>query len=454
VGKFPPSEYKLNRPYRSTIYQNFTIGIIYPMNIKEAREVLWLPNNRRLLGELMDEGYLTKSRLEWAAKKAFDPALKQAAQILLDTLNHSSASNYPANDQTIQHGLQVGISMEKARAIKWPFSPHKNKPMGELVETKQISLKDLGFAIENAWNKDVRMASVALLLVRLEQEVKEPEPQAGFVHVISGGRSYSKRQQYRLALFEGMMLGFMVFMALVAGIWLVVEANKPHSQATPIAEIISTPTGIAVIVFFFVLLGLIFFLTYILPNWISKQLDKKIEAYQLGEAGEEKTVQLTAQALDGNWTICRNLCLPGRNKGDLDIVLVGPPGVWVLEVKNFHGEWRNVGETWEYRQGRKWKPISASPSRQARNNAIRLGNFLKADHLKVFVEPAVVWANEDNPPIVENPSVPVWFYNRLPDELGNIWQYEKLSGTERENINEKFQKLCQVRTQKDNEKMG
>ena len=176
---------------------------------------------------------------------------------------------------------------------------------------------------------------------------------------------------------------------------------------------------------------------------ITKRLDKQIEAHRLGQEGEDNTVQLVVQALNGNWHVFRNLRLPGRNKGDLDIVLVGPPGVWVLEVKNFRGKYRNIGEQWEYLRGKTWKNAKASPSRQASNNAVRLGNFLKADHLNVFVNAVVVWANEESQLKVENPTTAVWTYNRIPDELGNIWQGEKLSKEEREKIIIKLTKLCE-----------
>jgi hypothetical protein len=58
------------------------------MNQEEARNVLWLRNNPRSLGELLDEGYLNQSRLQWAAEKAYDPTLKQAAQVILKTVNY------------------------------------------------------------------------------------------------------------------------------------------------------------------------------------------------------------------------------------------------------------------------------------------------------------------------------------------------------------------------------
>ena len=54
------------------------------MNLEEARKVLWLKSNPRPIGELLNEGYLNQSRLEWASEKAYDPALKEAAKLLLN----------------------------------------------------------------------------------------------------------------------------------------------------------------------------------------------------------------------------------------------------------------------------------------------------------------------------------------------------------------------------------
>jgi len=218
---------------------------------------------------------------------------------------------------------------------------------------------------------------------------------------------------------------------------------RPNPNAKSLAEVVSTPGGIIGLILAIGLLLLIWWIINSVPDWITKRLDKKIEEHRLGEEGEEQVVQLAIQALDGNWHLFRNISLPGRNKGDLDLVLVGPPGVWVLEVKNYRGEYRNIGENWEYRYGKKWITASKNPSKQAFNNALRLSNFLKADNLKVFVNTAVIWANQECPPIVENPSVAVWRYDRLADELGNIWQVEKLTKVERNKIVEKLTKLCE-----------
>jgi hypothetical protein len=129
------------------------------MNIEEARKVLWLKSNHRPLGELLDEGYLSKERLEWAARWAYNSKLQEAAKVILEAIDcassaatikeQSKAPGVIGKDSTIK----VGISFDKAHATLWPFPPYKGQPMGVLVESKQLALKDLGYAVENAWDE-------------------------------------------------------------------------------------------------------------------------------------------------------------------------------------------------------------------------------------------------------------------------------------------------------------
>jgi hypothetical protein len=210
-----------------------------------------------------------------------------------------------------------------------------------------------------------------------------------------------------------------------------------------LSEAIKSPVGIIALVILVGLFGAYFLGLYLFDRLLLKRLDKQIDNYRVGQEGEDKVVEVILQTLDGNWSLFRNISLPGRNKADLDAVLVGPSGVWVLEIKNFSGEYRNIGEQWEYRAGNRWKPHKKSPSRQAQNNAARLGNFLKADDITQWVTPAAIWANQESPLTVENPAVAVWPLEHLPDELGNVWQDEKVPAATRARIAEKLSKLCQ-----------
>lgn len=411
------------------------------MNLDEALGVLWLKSNPRPLGELLKEGYLTRERLEWAAQWAYNPNLKEAAKVLLASREISGEKIQI--DESSQPSLKLGITLEKARSMLWPFSPYKGRPMGQLVDSQQISLKDLGYAIENAWDENIRQAAVALSLIRLEQIVTEPPPSAGFAKIISEGKSFARRKQLQLAMLDGLIFGIVFgILIVILIVQFLYDQSKPSGNSKTISELLSTPEGwvalVGVLIFFFVLNWIIFFI----PNQLSKRIDKKIEEFRRGEVGEERALHIIAQALDGNWTIFRNLTIPGKNKADLDLVLVGPPGVWVIEIKNFSGEYRNVGDNWEYRNKNKWKKAFKNPSRQALNNAVRLGNFFKADNIRVFVNPTVVWTNEESRLHVDNPSVSVWQITHLVDELGNIWQGEKVSKEDRDKINRKLTKLC------------
>jgi hypothetical protein len=236
----------------------------------------------------------------------------------------------------------------------------------------------------------------------------------------------------------GTVLGFVIAFFT----WLLTRHTSTQSTTT-ISEAIKSPVGILALAILVGLFGLYFLGLFLLDRFILNRLDKQIDNFREGQKGEERVVEVILQTLDGNWSLFRNIQLPGRNKGDLDTVLVGPSGAWVLEIKNFSGEYRNIGEQWEYRVGNSWKLHKKSPSHQARNNAARLGNFLKADGIQQWVDAAVVWANQESRLTVENPSVTVWRLDRLPDELGNVWQEEKISAATRTRIVEKLTKLCQ-----------
>ena len=415
------------------------------MTLEEARKVHWLKNDPRPLGELYDEGYLDKARLEWAVAKAYNPRLRRAAMVLLKEIKPAEAStgapvSPPAAGPVSP--VPLGISLAEAEATLWPFSPCRGQPMGTLVETRQLSLKDLGYAAENAWDKQVRQAASALMFLRLGQQAKEPGPSAGYVKWISGGSRFGQRRQMQLNWLEGLILGIVFGGALTA--LLIYLFSQPASFYANLnfREILGSTKAMAALALLIVMIG-VSILTFLLMDRLFKRMDREVENYRKGEEGEQRTVETILQTLDGTWTLFRNLQLPGRNKSDLDAVLVGPAGLWVLEVKNLSGLYRNTGETWEYQHKNRWMPYRSSPSRQASTAAARLGAFLKADRVRQWVEPAIVWADRESMPAVENPTVPVWPLERLPDELGNLWQEERIPAETRLRIVDKLTRLCE-----------
>ena len=193
--------------------------------------------------------------------------------------------------------------------------------MGGLVKSKLLSLKDLGYAIETAWDDRVRQAAIALTLARLEQVVKEPIPSAGFVHVASGGRSYSEQKQIWLTALEGMIIGFLIAFMIFIAIVEIINIRMPHPNSRPLIDLTSSPTGIIALVIVLGFMLLIGWLLTFIPDQITKRLDKEIEEYRFGQEGENQVVEIFLQTLNGNWHLFKNISLPGRNKGDLDLIL-------------------------------------------------------------------------------------------------------------------------------------
>ncbi|MEP7293088.1 MAG: nuclease-related domain-containing protein, partial [Chloroflexota bacterium] len=395
------------------------------------------------MGELLDEGFLTQVRLEWAATKAYDPSLREAAQVLMASEYQSIRAPTSLKTSTTAPApsdapLEIDISLEQARNTRWTIPPYKNQLMGALVDSRQLSLKDLGYAAENAWDERVRRAATALMLIRLQQVVKEPKSPAGLVHVVSGGRSFSERRQYLYVLLEGALMGLVLGIFIVLEIWAL--SSPPGPSNLSVSQVLGSPSGILGLV---VSVLLVVILPIFLLHKTINRLDKQIENHRRGEEGEDRVVTTISQSLDGNWFLFRNVLLPGRSRTDLDGVLVGPSGVWVLEIKAYTREHRNIGEHWEYRAGNRWKLSRSNPSRQAKNNAVHLADFLRADRIKQWITPVVVWANPESSLTVENPGVSVWVLDRLLDELGNIWHGNEIPEVNRQQIVDKLTKLCE-----------
>jgi hypothetical protein len=222
------------------------------MNIDQARTVMWLRNNYRPMGELLDEGFLTQARLEWAAKRAYDPLIKQAAAVLLEHVKDKSPVA-EVRGATFPSPLDAGITIEQARSAAWPFAPHKGKPMGPLIDSQELSLKDLGYAIENAWDERVRRAASVLAAIRIDQAVKEPPSSAGLLNVISSGRSYAQRREIRLTLIQGIIIGLLLMLCVV-GVVLVVRQMVQARPAMSLADILSEPAGIIALAILVVLI--------------------------------------------------------------------------------------------------------------------------------------------------------------------------------------------------------
>lgn len=69
----------------------------------------------------------------------------------------------------------------------------------------------------------------------------------------------------------------------------------------------------------------------------AERLARSAELYERGAEGEQRTAAVLAQLPEGSWTVFHDLRWPGRRYANVDHVVVGPPGVFVIDSKNWSG---------------------------------------------------------------------------------------------------------------------
>jgi hypothetical protein len=112
------------------------------MNLEDARKVYWLNTKHRPIGELFDEGLITRPDLEWAAKKAFDPTLKQAAQVILESGKYSVSS--PVAEEK-KNGFKAHPGIKKLLANWNSFGESPRHPLALWPKQKPTHGKVIGF---------------------------------------------------------------------------------------------------------------------------------------------------------------------------------------------------------------------------------------------------------------------------------------------------------------------
>ncbi len=115
------------------------------------------------------------------------------------------------------------------------------------------------------------------------------------------------------------------------------------------------------------------------------------QTWKSGLNGERAVIKNISDKLSSEYSIFNNVLLAdGKRKGDIDHLIVGPTGIFVIETKNNK-------ETVSY-NGYKWMGISRNPSNQVEINAFRLKDILKDcevfENREPYVNALVVFSNK------------------------------------------------------------
>jgi len=134
---------------------------------------------------------------------------------------------------------------------------------------------------------------------------------------------------------------------------------------------------------------------------------RKYRIYSGGWQGEKQVIKLLNSKLNDDYYLINDLYLRNGD-GDIDHVVLGPNGVFVLETKNWSGNITCNGDLWQ--RGDK-RPLDSSPSRQLKRNIARVKQVLDGSPslrpLGIWVEGIVVFTNKHAILHINNPAVPI-----------------------------------------------
>ena len=317
--------------------------------------------------------------------------------------------------------VELTMTVEDARKVIWQGRGPR-EPMGCLLDSNQIDHSDLTWAIDKAYKPEVRAAARTLLANWLGQPSTLEATRRFGPEVIGGSRFLEEKELNRLRwgmLWQGYGFG--------AGVGMVVIAVQQLSATKSVlALLLSLAIGLGI-------LG-------IMLGRLSRRELNQFKNLRQGRQGEQVVVEELRAALDNHWTIFRNVQLPDR-KGDIDIALVGPAGVWAIEVKAFSGNVRSQNGAWERQTKQGWKKLDQNPSRQVSENAKRLNHYLQQQGLNRWVEKAVILSEPQaitNFEHAEN----VWILPQVEDKAAHLSTRTSPTEAEIKRIVELFRDLA------------
>jgi len=144
-----------------------------------------------------------------------------------------------------------------------------------------------------------------------------------------------------------------------------------------------------------------------------------------GQAGEAAVTD-SLRTLGAGWVVVPDVVVPVSERGmQLDHLVIGPNGLYVVEVKTWRQPARVWGDTWQIREGPQWRTVE-SPTRQNTWHVRQLKRWLQVNGLPEWaerVEGLVVVLETPRLQIKKPPSMPV--YTRVLQAVRDIQQQDR-----------------------------
>lgn len=136
----------------------------------------------------------------------------------------------------------------------------------------------------------------------------------------------------------------------------------------------------------------------------SKRLKKRKEQESIlssGASGENLAVTYL-QVLDNNYHIIPNAVLNyGEKSNEIDLIVVGPTGIFIIEVKNYvgfiHGNTsdQNLMHAKTDKYGNSFEDTFYNPVKQVGTHRYTLNGFLNANNINQYINTCVFFTNKE-----------------------------------------------------------
>jgi len=158
------------------------------------------------------------------------------------------------------------------------------------------------------------------------------------------------------------------------------------------------------------------FVTSLIMLILFRHYQQKYRIYESGRQGEKTVNNALTKNLGDEYCLINGAYLKGGG-GDVDHILLGPSGVYVLETKNWSGKIVCHGDQWQ-RPGKKNK---TNPSLQVKHNTQKIRHIINTiptlQNCHVWVEGIIVFTNPHADLSINNPTVTIL---RLSQLIGHI----------------------------------
>jgi len=142
-----------------------------------------------------------------------------------------------------------------------------------------------------------------------------------------------------------------------------------------------------------------------------------------GDLGEKKVLTYLKNHFDDDWFYINNFHIPNLQNpiGDIDGILIGPKGIFVLEIKNWAGYFTVSPEGLLYysKNGQKW-PCSKNPTKQVENNAEILTEYLEnKKEITIAPIPILIMVRGKLGLFINKPTVDIVELDQLEQAINN-----------------------------------